>query len=182
MERTGLAKDEKRALRRELIALRKALSAEEKRAADDRIFAQIKPLLNNAGSVFTYVSTPFETDTHRIIDYCFDNGIPVAVPVSGDDEIRFYFLGGWNGLLVGRFYILEPVNRDNEAISDVSTVCIVPALSADENGYRLGYGGGYYDRYLAGFNGLSVVISYGALRRTIPAEEHDIRVNISIFG
>lgn len=182
MKRTAHAADEKRALRRELIALRKALSAEERRAADDRIFAQLKPILDNAGAVFTYVSVPYETDTHRIIDYCFENSLPVAAPVSGDNEMRFYFFGGWDGLSVGRFNILEPTNQDNEAVSDESSICIVPALSADDNGFRLGYGGGYYDRFLSGFNGLSVVVSYSSLRREIPIEKHDISADISIFG
>lgn len=173
--------NEKQALRRELIALRKALSAEERRAADDRIFAQVRPLLDRAGAVFTYVSTPFETDTRRIIGYCFEKGIPVAAPVS-EEMLRFYFIGRWEDLTEGRFNISEPINRDSEAVSDESSLCIVPALSADESGLRLGYGGGYYDRFLPGFRGRSAVISYNALRRTIPAEEHDIRADISIFG
>lgn len=182
MKCAGHTADEKRALRRELIALRKALPAKDRCAADDRIFALLKPMLDKAGAVFTYVSAPFETDTRRIIDYCFDNGIPVAAPVSGDNEMKFYFISGWDGLAVGGFNILEPVNQDNEAVSDESSICIVPALSADENGFRLGYGGGYYDRFLSGFNGLSVVISYSALRREIPTEKHDIRADISVFG
>lgn len=173
---------EKKALRRELIALRKAMPAEERRAADAVIFARLKPLLDNAGAVFTYVSVPFEVDTRRVIDYCFDKGIPVAAPVSGDNEMQFYFIRGWDGLSAGKFNIPEPIERTREAVSDKSSVCIVPALSADGNGYRLGYGGGYYDRYLSGFMGLSAVVSYGALRRAIPVEEHDIRADISIFG
>lgn len=173
---------EKRALRRELIALRKALPEEERRAADERIFARLKSLLDGAGAVFTYVSVPFETDTRRVIGYCFDKGIPVAAPVCADGGMSFRFFGGWDGLAAGKFNIPEPTYRDNEAIPDKGTLCIVPALSADENGHRLGYGGGYYDRFLAGFAGLSAVISYAALRREIPAEPHDIRADISIFG
>ncbi|MDE7195147.1 MAG: 5-formyltetrahydrofolate cyclo-ligase [Oscillospiraceae bacterium] len=174
--------NEKQALRRELTALRKALSAEERRAADDRILAQLIPLLNKAGAVFTYVSTPFETDTRRIISYCFEKGIPVAAPVSGDKEMRFYFIERWEELAAGRFNILEPINRGSEAMSNERSLCIVPALSADESGLRLGYGGGYYDRFLPSFRGRSAVISYNALRRAIPAEAHDIRADISIFG
>ncbi len=174
--------NEKQALRRELIALRKELPAEERRAADERIFTQLKPLLDRAGAVFTYVSTRFETDTRRVIDYCFEKGIPLAVPVSGDKEMRFYFIKRWEELAEGRFNIPEPINRGREAVSDESSLCIVPALSADESGLRLGYGGGYYDRFLPEFRGKSAVISYNALRRVIPAEEHDIRADISIFG
>lgn len=173
---------DKQALRRELIELRKAIPAEERRTADERIFGRLKPYLDNAEAVFTYVSTRFETDTRRIIDYCFEKGIPVAAPVSGDKEMKFFFIDGAEELAEGRFGILEPINRDNEATSDERSVCVVPALSADESGLRLGYGGGYYDRFLPRFRGTSIVISYGALRREIPAEEHDIRADISIFG
>ena len=57
----------KRRLRGELIALRKAMNAEEKSRADRDIFEQVKPLIDKAGSVFTYASTAIEVDTRRII-------------------------------------------------------------------------------------------------------------------
>lgn len=158
------------------------MPADERRAADDGIFGQIKPLLDSSGKVFTYISAPFETDTRRIVGYCFEMGIPVAAPVRGDREMKFYYISGWDELAEGGFNILEPINRDNEADSDESSLCVVPALSADKSGLRLGYGGGYYDRFLPRFRGTSVVISYNALRRAIPAEDHDIRCDISIFG
>lgn len=171
----------KKALRRELIARRKALDPDGKQRADNDIFAQLLPLVTNASAVFAYVSTPIEVDTLAIIDYCLSKGIPVAVPKSGDEELTFYYISAREELAVGRYGILEPQDLTREAMPDENTLCIVPALCADGNGLRLGYGKGYYDRFLRTFSGKSVILCYNAFKREVPAEPHDIRADWTIF-
>lgn len=170
----------KKQLRGELIALRKAMSAEEKERADRDIFTQVKPLLDRAGSVFTYASTPIEVDTRRIIAYCLESGIPVALPVSGDSELAFYLIKSADELSKGRFNIDEPP-LTYPAKDDGNTLCIVPALCADGKGARLGYGRGYYDRFLSGFEGTSVILCYKSFRRAVPTEPHDIKADFTVF-
>ncbi|MCM1164874.1 MAG: 5-formyltetrahydrofolate cyclo-ligase [Lachnospiraceae bacterium] len=170
----------KRALRRELIERRRAMDKAAKNAADEDIFMQLKPLLDKAGSVFTYASTEIEVDTRRVIAYCLDKKIPVALPVSGDTELSFYHINSVSELKKGRFGIDEPPT-DSPALADESTLCVVPALCADGSGLRLGYGRGYYDRFLSGFVGKSVVICYRAFKREVPAEPHDKRTDFTIF-
>jgi len=170
----------KKQLRRELIERRKAMDASEKSAADRDIFEQLKPFLDRSGAVFTYASTDIEVDTRRVIEYCLDRKIPVALPVSGDSELSFYYIADAAELKTGRFGIDEPP-RDRPAFADKNTLCVVPALCADGEGLRLGYGRGYYDRFLSGFSGLSVILCYNTFKRSVPSEPHDVKSHFTIF-
>lgn len=167
-------------LRKELIAARRAMDRDTKAAADRDIFEQLKPFIDKADKVFIYASTDIEVDTRRAIDYCIECGIPVALPVSGDTELLFYFIDSVNELSKGRFGIDEPP-RVKPAAADEKTLCVVPALCADGEGFRLGYGRGYYDRFLDRFHGTSVILCYSACRREVPAEPHDKRADHTIF-
>lgn len=170
----------KKSLRKNLILQRRAMDISQKTAADIDIFEQLKPLADKAGSVFIYASTEIEVDTRRIIDYCLDKKIPLALPVSGDSELTFYYIKSTADLSVGRYGIDEPITSD-VAVADDKTLCIVPALCADGNGYRLGYGKGYYDRFLSDFTGTSVIICYSDFKRNVPTEQHDVRADATIF-
>lgn len=171
----------KKMLRKELIERRKMMSDSEKNIADTDIFEQVKPFLDRASSVFTYASTSIEVDTRSIIDYCLQCSIPVALPVSGDEDIMFYYIKSTEELSKGRFNIDEPPEKF-PAVADSDTLCIVPALCADGNGLRLGYGRGYYDRFLAHFIGKSVIICYKTFKREVPSEKHDIKAEFTIFN
>ena len=145
------------------------------------IFEQLVPLVKNASSVFAYASTPIEVDTRAIIGYCLFHGIPTALPVSGDTELAFYYISGMAELKKGRYNIDEPSDLSRTAAADECSLCIVPALCADGDGLRLGYGKGYYDRFLCRFAGTSVIICYRDFIRSVPAEPHDRRADITIY-
>lgn len=172
--------DDKKALRKELIRRRSELPSDEKAAVDERIFLRLLPFLEECSGVFTYVSTDIEVDTHRLLEWCFSHGKPVAVPVSGDSELVFYGVGSFGELAPGRFGIMEPVNRSTPAVPDSRSLCIVPALQCSKDGYRIGYGRGYYDRYLADFPGRSLVICYSGFIGNVPTEPHDRRADMLI--
>ena len=171
----------KKALRKELIEKRRAMNAAEKNAADIDIFEQLKAFADKASAVFTYASTSIEVDTRRLISYCIGKNIPTALPRSGDTELSFYYINTLKDLKPGRFNIDEPPD-ERPALFDENTLCVVPALCADGEGYRLGYGRGYYDRFLSGFNGTSVVICYSSFRMEVPTEPHDIRAKFTLFN
>ncbi len=170
----------KKALRKELIAQRRAMNASAKAIADSDIFEQLKPLVDAASEVFTYASTEIEVDTRRLIDYCLEKGIPVALPISGDTELSFYYISDISELKSGRFGIDEPP-AVRPASYGKGTLCIVPALCADGTGLRLGYGRGYYDRFLSAFSGRSVVLCYSSFKREVPCEPHDRKADFTIF-
>lgn len=172
--------DQKKALRKELIQRRREMPRDVRSAADERIFRRLIPLLEQYSGVFTYVSTDIEVDTHRLLEWCFTHGKQVAAPVSGDSELVFYPFGSFGELAPGRFGIMEPINRNAAAVPDSGSLCIVPALLCNKDGYRLGYGRGYYDRYLAAFPGRSAVICYSDFVGDVPAEPHDRRADMVI--
>lgn len=170
----------KAALRRELIARRKAMSLEERSLADESIFHRLLPFVERADSVFCYASTEIEVDTRRLIDHCLSRKIPVALPVSGDKELSFYYIESTDELRRGRYNIDEPPT-DRPAFAGEKTLCVVPALCADGNGLRLGYGKGYYDRFLGDFSGVSVILCYKSFKQEVPAEPHDVRAMFTVF-
>lgn len=172
--------EEKKALRRALIQRRREIPQDIKAAADERIFTRLLPMLEECGGVFTYVSTEIEVDTRRLLSWCFSHGKSAAVPVSGDTELTFYPVCSFSELAEGRFGIMEPINRIAPAVPDERSLCVIPALLCSGNGYRLGYGRGYYDRYLAEFPGKKVIICYADFVGEVPTEPHDRRADAVI--
>ena len=167
-------------LRRELIEQRKAMTKAEKSTADESIFQQLLPFLDNVSSVFCYASMEIEVDTRRLIAHCLQRNVPVALPVSGDTELTFYYIENIGELKKGRYGIDEPPSL-RPAFADEKTLCIVPALCADGNGFRLGYGKGYYDRFLNKFSGTSIIICYHKFKREVPTEPFDMRTTFTVF-
>lgn len=171
----------KKALRKQLIGKRREMDRAYKARCDKDIFCKLVPLLEKADAVLTYVSTDIEVDTRAVIEYCLEKGIPVATPVSGDSELTFYEITSFDDLKEGRFGIMEPIKREAPFVGGSSSLCVVPALCADGSGLRLGYGRGYYDRYLSRFEGRSVIVCYSDFRMEVPSEPHDRRADMTIF-
>ena len=117
----------KKALRKELINRRKAMDLSEKALADADIFEQLKPLVNKARAVFTYASTEIEVDTRRLIDYCLAKKIPVALPVSGDEELLFFY--------INRIFFQQFFQHCNQYVFRFSSILIFS--QPDNNAYDL---------------------------------------------
>jgi len=133
-----------------------------------------------AGLVLTYVSTAQETDTHELIRKCFEAGKRVAVPVVDVHGITFYEINAFSDLSPGRFGIFEPAKTCKTVQIYENTFCVVPCLACDEKGFRLGYGKGYYDRFLAEFSGVSTALCYSCNIMQLPIEQHDVAVDMII--
>ena len=87
-------------------------------------------------------------------------------------------INSFDDLSPGAYGILEPSAGEPTMSFEPASLCIVPALSYDEKGNRLGFGKGYYDRFLSGFKGIKTGICYElSLCETLPADDHDIRVD-----
>lgn len=179
-------KEIKASLRAKYRQYRERLSPEQKSAFDQAILSRLAALKEyaKADTVFTYVSKSIEVDTFALIAAAFSAGKRVAVPrcVPGTYDMEFYFIRSLEDLAAGSFGVLEPVPAKCALVpKDAVGLCVVPGLSFDTQGYRLGYGKGYYDRFLAEFQGNTVGICYsGCIQWNLPHGYYDKPVDLLI--
>jgi 5-formyltetrahydrofolate cyclo-ligase len=165
---------------------RERLNAEQKIELDATIQSRLLALAEyaNAETIFTYVSKPIEVDTIALIEAALANHKQVAVPrcVPNTCDMEFYCITSLRDLEKGKFGVLEPIPSQSRLISDYSKgLCIVPGLSFDAQGYRLGYGMGYYDRFLAEFKGDTVGVCYtGCVQWNLPHGYYDKPVHLLV--
>ncbi|WP_312694050.1 5-formyltetrahydrofolate cyclo-ligase [Caproiciproducens sp.] len=165
---------------------RERLGEDQKIALDSTIQSRLLALREYAAAdtIFTYVSKPIEVDTIALIKAALANHKLVAVPrcVPNTYDMQFYYITSLDDLEKGTFGVLEPVVSRCRSVTDFSRgFCIVPGLSFDAQGYRLGYGKGYYDRFLAEFGGDTVGICYsGCVQWNLPHGYYDRPVDILI--
>ncbi len=158
----------------------------EVRAEQDRRIAQNVRRLRQyppSGTILIYVSTPIEVDTKRIIENAWADGKRVAVPRCIPDTrlMEFHYITSFDDLKPGMFGVLEP-DESLEIVTDFDgCLMIVPAMQFDINGYRLGYGKGYYDRYMSRFSGVSAGLCYiEELRRHMYHGRYDRPVDVIV--
>ncbi len=158
----------------------------KKLALDTKIQNRLMNLwaFRHANAILTYVSTPIEVDTKRIIQEAFKMGKAVAVPKceSTERQMNFYLIESFKDLAPGTFGVLEPTFTKREPFLDFEdTLCIVPGLAFDKEGYRLGYGKGYYDRFLRNYTGTTVGICYkDNIKEQLPHGKYDVAVQMLV--
>ncbi len=160
-------REEKKQIRNHYKSLRNNIPKEEKQVLDEKIFRKITQLWSYKEEelLLTYVSTGSEVDTKELIKYALNDGKRVAVPrcIENTCNMDFYLIKSLDDLEHGSFGVLEPKKDTCEKLEDFSSgLCIVPAIAFDKNGYRLGYGKGYYDRFLSKFSGRVFGVCYSA--------------------
>ncbi|MDE6776145.1 MAG: 5-formyltetrahydrofolate cyclo-ligase [Ruminococcus sp.] len=133
----------------------------------------------NADCVLIYASFGSEADTWQIADELLKRNITVAYPKCGSSGIMtFHTVTSADELHAGRYGIPEPCG--DEPVPEISdrTVCIVPGLAFTSDGGRLGYGGGYYDRFLMKYPDIyTLAPAYEELLVShLPMTEHDVRI------
>lgn len=168
----------KKTLRSELIRRRKEMDKAYRKNLDERIYNNLKGIkgILDFGAYLIYASSPIEVDTRAFIEYLLSEGKYVAVPKCEGKDMRFLVISSLSELVKSKFGVEEPI--DGEEITDFSnTLCITPALSFNEKGYRLGYGGGFYDRFFEKYNGIKLGICYEEFCGEIPTGEYDIPVD-----
>lgn len=98
-------------------------------------------------TLLIYISINSEVDTIKIINY-FLNTKNIAVPKIIDNDMFFCYVTNLNELTSGKYNIPEPTNENIVTDFD-NSICIVPGICYDKENYRIGYGKGYYDRFLS---------------------------------
>ncbi len=178
-------KDEKKRLRIHYRAMRDKMTGDYKRSLDIEIASRLlcTEEYMDAKTLLIYVSSEHEVQTRGIIHAAFACGKAVAVPkCEGKGKMNFYLITSEDDLEQGFGGIMEPIKDRCRLLEDFSqSICIVPGLSFDPEGYRLGTGGGYYDRFLSDYDGISVGLCYGSfITWELPKEPHDLRVQLLI--
>lgn len=167
--------------------IRLALSLEEKQEKDEKIRIRVLnlPEYKACETVLCYVSIQAEVDTHKLIESAIADGKTVAAPycVKGTRDMRFYRIKSIGELYPGTFGVLEPVPDKSKLVGNFSgSICILPGLAFDMAGFRLGYGGGYYDRFLSQkYKGVTVGVCYNECTLTsIRHGRYDISCDVLV--
>lgn len=135
-------------------------------------------LYKNASSIFVYVSKNKEVDTRDFIEKALADGKKIYVPKIKSREIIAVKLNDISELEVGRFDIPTSMSEDSITNPDL-TIC--PGLSFDDDKNRLGFGGGYYDRFLAKNQGIKIGLMISEFASSkIPTDSWDIKMDYVI--
>ena len=177
-------KEYKKKLRDGYKKLRTDMPPEKKAELDRKICEKFlaTAAYKNCSVLMSYVSTEIEVDTSGIIAAALKDGKTVAVPNCDSGEMLFYQIDSLDSLSPGKFGIPTVATDGKKPFENFDgALCIVPALGLDRQGNRLGYGGGYYDRFLAAHEVTALAICrerciYGYL----PTDPHDIRIHLAL--
>ena len=174
----------KKELRKKLKACRRKIS--NKSLCDSKIcnYLTESNLFKNADTILFYAALEDEINIDECINIALLQGKKAALPVCLDDNgnMKFYYINSLTDIKTGHFGVREPDTCICREVTDFSgSICIVPAIAYDRKGYRLGYGKGYYDRFLENFSFISVGLCYNELIvDVLPLGEYDIPVDCII--
>ena len=165
-------------LRKKILQEMKALSQEQKQAMDQALTDQFlkHPFYQEAKLIASYLSFPHEFQTQELIDQALRDGKKVLIPKTYPKGRMDFVVYDPQQLVKTSFGLLEP--QENLEVVDASQIDLihVPGLAFTIRGYRIGYGGGYYDRYLEQFTGHTLSTVYPCQIRDFSPENHDIPV------
>ena len=173
--------EEKQALRRRIKAAADAIPPDVRKAQDKALFKAFFGLegVKRAKTILLFWGVGTEPETVGLVSALLASGKRVALPrclPGGGMEARVYRGGR---LVRNPHGIPEPGEECPLLAREEIDVILVPALCYDGERYRLGHGGGYYDRYLAGYEGLTVGLCYKELLQTrLPRQAHDLPVKV----
>lgn len=177
----------KNEIREKYKTLRAAIPVETKEAMDDKICRSFisSATYRFASVILMYAPKHDEVNVMPVAQQALADGKKVAFPrcIPETHEMFYHFIESLGDLETGSYGISEP--RSDLAVYDKTSpepaVCIVPAIVYDTKGYRLGYGKGYYDRYLGTFAGSKVGMIYSSLViDSLPRGRYDLSVDFIV--
>lgn len=177
----------KPALRAQYKEIRQQLEPYRVATAEKRLLDVIQhtPQVMSASLILMYASKDNEVPTTELIELFWKTGIRVALPrVMPDHRLDFCEITSFDNLVESRMHILEPPKDAPVLTRDdlIGSLCFVPGLAFDGEGHRLGYGGGFYDRFLATYPGYKIGLARaGSISPTpLPTESTDITMDFLV--
>ena len=187
---------QKNELRAELLEKRRNIPVEKREEWDKKISGIFLNSISYrfCDIILIYVSTKDEISTSAIIEHSLVNKKIVACPISnvGDNTLSFKTIKSVDELYSGSYNIPEPpqANPDFRELFEATraekkrpplAVCVIPCLSYDPDGYRMGYGKGYYDRFLPTFDGTKIGLCYSEFKAgKLPKGKYDVKLDVII--
>ena len=171
---------DKQTLRRQIRELKRAMTEEQIVSASCRLGEKFaaSELYKKASTIYGYLPYNQEVRTVPMLQRALDEGKRVAVPKCYGDEMRFIYLDNLSQVESGYCGIPEPI-ADGPVADDPTALVLMPGLAFTERGERMGYGGGFYDKYLAAEpNHPTLALCYDfQMVDFIPTEAYDIPVD-----
>ena len=163
--------------------IRASLTPDERRQLDERLCASLADTLDGEQTVLMFYPAKGEPDILPIASRLISQGVRVAFPISLPDtcELDFRYVDSLDDMSIGTYGIHEPPRSAQGVSFPCECVCVVPGLAFDMHGMRIGYGKGYYDRFLAANKTRSIGVAYSVCTcRSLPVNNNDICVDTII--
>jgi len=169
---------EKDSLRKVFLEKRDSISADLKKIASKKIQKNLKKIsdFRNAQSIACYYPIGSEVLTQDIIQEALSEGKEVFLPKVDGQNIIFKKISDFKDVEKGSFDIMEP--KDECPNATKIDVILVPTVGISPKGFRLGYGYGFYDRFLSKTNAKSIALTFSKqIVKTVPATDSDVRID-----
>lgn len=172
---------DKHTLRREMITRLRNLDENKKKRWMEKIEKSLykQTEWKHAKTIGITISNSFELPTKDIIETAWDEQKYVAVPLCDPEnrQMEFYVIRSLNDLQEGYAGLKEPMKVCEKVNQDMIDLLVVPGICFDKRLYRIGQGGGFYDRFLQAYQGSTISLAYGIqVLPDIPKEPFDIPV------
>lgn len=167
----------KKLIRREIFRRRNEAAPEDLARWSDCIQKRMysSELYQNSESIYTYVAYKREVETKELITQAWKDGKRVAVPRVEGKEMNFYYITSMDQLEESEKGILEPTTLKEAC--DEDALMVMPGVAFDKNKNRIGYGGGYYDKYLEAhplMKKVAIAYEFQFVDEPLPTEPTDI--------
>ncbi|MCK9579712.1 MAG: 5-formyltetrahydrofolate cyclo-ligase [Methanoregula sp.] len=174
-------REEKNRIRQILRDRKAALSPAERLEKSMRICHHVMGQIHDGETVLAYTSKELEVNTTPLIDALLEHKNPVVVPIIQKEDIslRLSYIRNRSVLVPSTFGVPEPIGSEIPAQSGDITTILLPMLGFDRTGARIGYGAGYYDRFLeknTGLKKIGIAFACQEIER-LPVDENDIRMD-----
>ena len=176
-----MSKEDKKILRNKVLSIRNSLDKIVKESMDQEIYNKLitSDLYKKSNNIFVYLSFGSEIETKNIINKAIEDKKKVYIPkiYKEDKSMKAIRLKSFNDLKENSMGVLEPIDDSNYINKKDIDLILVPGVVFDFNGNRIGYGGGYYDRYLKDIQEIrnKLVLAYDfQIIDSINPESHDV--------
>lgn len=177
-------REQKDSVRKILRQRKDAMIPEDRFNKSHRISRHLMKLIRKGETVMVFTSKEKEVNTKPLIMSLFEQGNPVVVPiiVKEDVSLRLSYLRDFSALVPSTFGVPEPIGSEIPALADDIDTIVLPMLGFDLKGGRIGYGAGYYDRFLSkNLNLRKIGIAFACQEvYSLPVDENDIRMDFII--